>query len=399
MKFTYKIITITFLVGILLFTTKGFSQREISPFEEMFTYDYALKYYSNIGVMEEIPDYWFLENFRAPTGVKSIEESPTYPEYSVIKKPYLSSRQDKKKHHYNLNNGFVEQTQLLIASTEIPSCTDTITFDYEYLFDEKQIVINTENKQSLYLNHKQFVFDKQTKNLLLLVVNKKDSTFFNYNLKDHTQVTETHAVSDAKTNFYHPIFEGLVEYRSVYLLSEEGTAIEKNKENYRTDKNRITSPFETGTTSLNVTDNMILFETNYQSNDPQYSRVTNHTVGILFDTAKNVSEFHIEEKRQVNHVFFMNGPHSDIFNPIVNKNLIKKKNKWKKQLIKANSSNFKLPRHYEKINEYRIFLKGYPYKIKKDGIYHKTKFGFFYKYQPYIIYNKEYPRPKSPSRF
>lgn len=378
MYFSYKAITTSFLVGILLFATKGFSQREILPFEELFTYEYALKYYSNIGIMEVTPDYWFLENFMAPKGVKSIEEYPN--SFSLIaRKHSLPAHKTKTIHHYNLESGFVEHSQIV---SEAPSYLDTLTLHYEYIFEENNIVINIEDKRNLSVSTRQFVFDSETKNLLLLVENKKDTTFFKYDLKNNTQVTETQSNSDSRTTNHRPYFEEIADQNNIQLHFKNTILSKKNDTVHLIGKNVHVPHTKSGSIHFNITDDMILFETNYQNEGSQY-RSKNYTLGTFFNTHKQVTEFYIKQENLPS-----SSPTGLYFNEESITNLVKKKNKWKLQYIFPKRILFKLPRSYKQPTKNFILIKAFPYKVKEDGIYHKTKRGIRYKYHPIIRYNK-----------
>lgn len=378
-KYSYKKISTTFLVIILLFTTKGFSQREILPIEEMFTQDYALKYYSNLAVMEVTPDYWFLENFRAPKGIKSMEEYPTNSFSLITRKHGFPAHKTKTIHHYNLESGFIEHSQIV---SEAPYYLDTLTLHYEYIFEKNNIVINTEDKKNLSVGTRQFVFDNKTKNLLLLVENKKDSTFFKYDLKNSTQVTETQSSSDSRTTNHRPYFEEIADQNYIQLHFKDPILSKKNDTVYLIDKNVHVPHTKSGSIYFNITDDMILFETNYQNEGSHYSS-KNYTLGMFFNTTKQVTEFYLKQKNLLSPSAM-----SSYFNEESIRKLVKKKNKWELRYIFPKRVLFKLPRSYKKPAKNFILVKAFPYKVKGDGIYHKTKQGIRYKYHPIIRYNK-----------
>lgn len=176
--------------------TKTYSQREIHPLEPMFTYDYALKYYSNLPIAEYLASYsyWFLENFSAPIGVESIEEySSTYSYYHTPLKNFrhISSfgiSEDnpgtlKNIYYYNKITGNMEKS-IVLKIDQKHMLTDTIIKSfYSYKIDSLKTIIDIERSnryqetREYYTVQLQYIFDTKTKKLIRLDNKGKSRTY------------------------------------------------------------------------------------------------------------------------------------------------------------------------------------------------------------------------------
>ncbi|MGS4347106.1 hypothetical protein ACKUSY_16260 [Myroides odoratus] len=182
-----------FLQTLLFFVTSGimYGQREIISVEESFTYEYALKYCINLPVLEHFPDYWFLENFMAPNRVKSIEVYPykdkttflkRIPEQLVINGNYVNTDNCVFVHFYSIEHGFLERTMVYPynKNTVVHNEESGILYKtYQYQIDEDTILIdvhypNSEDRPM------QYIFDKDSGNLLEIRKKLEDSTSFLY---------------------------------------------------------------------------------------------------------------------------------------------------------------------------------------------------------------------------
>ncbi|WP_430613211.1 hypothetical protein [Flavobacterium sp. JP2137] len=192
MKLTHKIIKLLFSLCVILIGQNVFGQREIQPYEDMFTYDYALKYCLNLPIIEEFPDYWFIENFKAPAGIKSIEMYPyddrviskRYPSGTYkIKEKYISTQDFKVIHIYDPKNGFLKKTLLFPLNKSIKNNDSILYKTYNYKIDEKHILIDVSYPNSEDM-HAQYLYKKETNNLVHLINNKRDTIYFSYKNTD-----------------------------------------------------------------------------------------------------------------------------------------------------------------------------------------------------------------------
>ncbi len=226
MKLTHKIIKLLFSLCVILIRQNAFRQREIQPYEDMFTYDYALKYCLNLPIIEEFPDYWFIENFKAPPGIKSIEMYPyddrviskRYPSGTFkIKEKYISTKDFKVIHLYDPKNGFLIRTLLFPINKDINNNDSILYKTYNYKIDEKHILIdvlypNSDDMQAQYL------YEKKTTNLVHLINNKKDTVYFSYKNTDIENFDQ--AVMEIKsTNIHYQITDLIFRNNSENYLN------------------------------------------------------------------------------------------------------------------------------------------------------------------------------------
>lgn len=128
---------------------KTHSQREIHPLESMFTYDYALKYYSTQSVkISDYNGYWHIENFKAPKKVYKIIEYE-YPDrfifnYGIylarstwlIKKDIEQPTIWKTEHYFDANTNYLQKTILYKVEKKKESVIDTLEIKtYKYTID------------------------------------------------------------------------------------------------------------------------------------------------------------------------------------------------------------------------------------------------------------------------
>src|SRR5690606_3215759 len=155
-----------YLILILLcicISTKSHAQREIHPLEPTFTYDYALKYYGNL----TLGGFWSLENFKAPKGVKSIEQYESFYDWN----DFYRSRDrmlngEKNIYYYNKKTGFIERAIYLDRNHKKKS-----THFYSYRTDSLYLTINVKSNYfarefSTNTITMQYVYDVKTENLL-----------------------------------------------------------------------------------------------------------------------------------------------------------------------------------------------------------------------------------------
>ncbi|MEG0917051.1 MAG: hypothetical protein RSF68_08565 [Myroides sp.] len=169
--------------------TKSHAQREIHPLEPTFTYDYALKYYGNL----TLGDYWSLDNFKAPKGVKSIKQYESFYDWN----DFYRSRDrmlngEKKIYYYNKDTGFLERSIYLERNHKMKS-----THFYSYKTDSLHLTISIKNNyfaREFSTNTIQYIYDLKTENLLEIRYNNDNKDFIKYtydkNQKDLTGVED-----------------------------------------------------------------------------------------------------------------------------------------------------------------------------------------------------------------
>jgi len=165
--------------------TKSHAQREIHPLEPTFTYDYALKYYGNL----TLGDYWSLDNFKAPKGVKSIEQYESFFHDSARSRAIHYKYWGKRIYYYNKDIGFLERT----VNFDTDNQTKKSTQVYRYKTDSLHLIINVEYFSFGEKSNKavqQYIYDLRTENLTKTIYNKntksEQSTRYTYdeNQKD-----------------------------------------------------------------------------------------------------------------------------------------------------------------------------------------------------------------------
>lgn len=156
-KLSYLILTLLCIFS----STKSYSQREIHPLEQMFTYDF--KYYGNL----TLDNFWSLENFKAPRGIKSIEE---YEEHSSenFRRRVSFFHSTNRIHFYNEETGFLEKT---ITYDERNGFKEKRYIQiYKYRIDGLNLIINVEysffGKELYDSQYYRYVYDLKTENLV-----------------------------------------------------------------------------------------------------------------------------------------------------------------------------------------------------------------------------------------
>ncbi len=194
MKLIHKIIKLVFSLCVIFLGQSVFGQREIQPYEDSFTYEYALKYYSNLPVREFFPEYFFLENFKAPKGVKIIEDS-----FNIkLDNYYMRSTPMGAKdiHIFNSENGFMQKTLRYytrdIKNNEAPN--PELLKEFTYIFDSNTIKINV--VMSYDKSSTEYIFDNKTEHLTHIIKNYKDTVFFTYSKVDAFEL-ETYRDNDS----------------------------------------------------------------------------------------------------------------------------------------------------------------------------------------------------------
>ena len=190
----FKYIKISFVL-FFIFTIgeNAYSQREIQPFENQFTYDYALKYYGNLNMKNSLKNNWyalyfFLENFKASPGIKHIEEG------NMAYLDDVHYKYSSKRNYYYNEQGFLNKIVMItwVKNNDDQQFikTEKITNEFEYKFTKEMIFIKNKD---LTRGNCIYVFDKNKKQLIQMInINKhsNDTIFFQYSDKRNSMVTE-----------------------------------------------------------------------------------------------------------------------------------------------------------------------------------------------------------------
>src|SRR5690554_116119 len=178
-----------FLFASMFFVgNKSYSQREIHPLEPMFTYDYALRYHRNEGVREYIKDklcvsskLYFIENFKAPLGVKSIEVN-TDERINISFSIDFKHMEEMFKtiYYYNSETGLLEKR---VQVKPEPANENEVVTEYNYTTKNDSIIITTSHNE-------EYIFNESSGNLLRIVNKCKDTIDLKYSKKHKNQVVQ-----------------------------------------------------------------------------------------------------------------------------------------------------------------------------------------------------------------
>lgn len=163
--------TLLLLVFLFFFNiTKSNAQREIHPLEPTFTYDYAFKYYGNL----TLGDYWSLDNFKAPKGVKSIEQYESFFHDSARSRAVHYYEWKKRIYYYNKDTGFLEGTTTIDRYNK-----KVLAQAYKYKTDSLHLIINVEHfsfdeksNKAVQQTVQQYIYDLKTENLIKIIYHK-----------------------------------------------------------------------------------------------------------------------------------------------------------------------------------------------------------------------------------
>lgn len=392
--------------------TKSHAQREIHPLEPTFTYDYALKYYGNL----TLGGFWSLDNFKAPKGVKSIEQYESFFHDSARSRAIHYKYWGKRIYYYNKDTGFLERT----VNFDTDNQTKKSTQVYRYKTDSLHLIINVEYFSFSEKSNKavqQYIYDLRTENLTKTIYNKntksEQSTRYTYdeNQKDLTGVEDnsnwrrqeitisydTLKPIDKIKYFYEIGNNYKFKNESVYLNKEQSyvnlyqrklelktfsTEYGNNKgtkENYKN-----LSKIETGYISFSPTH--LFFNVGHNENYPAQQKVTPSSVyypqtgTFLFD--ENGKLFFVEAPYKTIYRNIFSSFHSPEYGDEESLSILKKKNdnQWElktynKVYLKKKPLNFKRFSYYFKTKR----KQKNNYKIKNGSIYKDNK--------PAIIYN------------
>lgn len=167
-------------------TPKVYGQRELSFYEPMYTYDYSVKQHLALGIKKLAYDnYWFIENFKAPEGVKIIVENKPFDSYPCFRTFYIYDPNSKYlqrqiSHHLD-ENGIV-----------IPNSMSGAIYEYDFQNDKIEIKKKNLSDRTTVAT---FVFDQYTENLLELLRDGGDTLRYYYS---DTIVPKKFIVNDLK---------------------------------------------------------------------------------------------------------------------------------------------------------------------------------------------------------
>lgn len=380
MKLTHKIIKLVFSLCVIFLGQNAFGQREIQPYEDSFTYDYALKYSLNLPIIEEFPDYWFIDNFKAPTGIKSIEMYPyddrviskRYPNGTFkIKEKYISINDFKLIHIYDLKNGFLKKTLLFPLKKDINN-NDSILYEtYNYKIDEKHILIDV-----LYPNSDdmqvQYLYEKKTNNLVHLINNKRDTVYFSYKNTDIENFDQV--VMEIKgTNIHYQITDLILRNNSEDHLNfthSQKTYNNNGSTLLLTRNLNINSKYvSSSNTKWNDSLVIINIDTEYNNQDIELTFTPNKTINNIKIERKPIRNY-TNNYLRIKKLFGLWHKEVKTFSSRsdMNFNLIKKSQKvWQSYMYRLKKTNSERGTKTDKI------------KIKKGNIYQNN--------EPLIIYN------------
>ncbi|MBB1151124.1 hypothetical protein H4K35_13560 [Myroides sp. NP-2] len=378
MKIIKNILKLSYILGILLIGQNVLAQREIQPYEDSFTYDYALKYCLNLPIIEEFPDYWFIENFKAPKGIKSIEMYPydnrviskRYPSVTMkIKEKYISIKDFKLVHIYDLENGFLKKTLLFPLNRDINHNDSILYKTYNLKIDEKHILIdvsypNSDDMQAQYL------YEKKTNNLIYLINNKRDTVYFLYKntgVKNLDQVV----MEIKSSNINYQITDLIVRNNFDNLLNLNNLKKSNNDSTlFFSKKLNVNSKYvSSSTTEWNDDSIRLNIDTEYYRQD----------IKLKFASNKTINNIKIER------------------NPVLNwgNNYLRIKKLfglWYKE-VKTYSPTSDMS--FSLVKKFQKMWQSYMYGLKKTNVERRTKTGkikivkgnIYQNHEPLIIYN------------
>lgn len=163
MKLTHKIIKIVFSLCVIFLGQNVLGQRLISIYEPMYTYDYSLKLSLSAAVNEITSlNYYQIENFKAPIGVKFIFDKYDHGTQVL----YV----------YNPETGYlIRERHHQINEQGIPIPNTSYIIIYEYSTNDNDLIIQKRNLSKNFLI-KQYFFDKQKEVLNKTIV--ENSTYY-----------------------------------------------------------------------------------------------------------------------------------------------------------------------------------------------------------------------------
>ena len=185
-KQSQYIFSIFILFLAIQVTPKVYGQRELSFYEPMYTYDYSVKQHLALGIQKLAYDnYWFIENFKAPEGVKIIVENKPFDSYPCFRTFYIydpNSKYLQRQISHRLDeNGIV-----------VPNSMSGAIYEYDFQNDKIEIKKKNLSDRTTVAT---FVFDQYTENLLELLRVVGDTLRYYYS---DTIVPKKFIVNDLK---------------------------------------------------------------------------------------------------------------------------------------------------------------------------------------------------------
>ena len=175
---------------LLFFSTgnKSYSQREIHPLEPMFTYDYALKYYQNIGIRNDfVKDFWLIDNFKASSDLEIVEVYgiENYPKSGEL----IHSGNIKHVYFYDSTTGFLKKSMILALNNNYKTIKTLEERQFKYNIDNLHTTINVErvvfgDKTKKY--KQQYIYD-ENEYLSGLITEDNDTIRISYSANKNTE--------------------------------------------------------------------------------------------------------------------------------------------------------------------------------------------------------------------
>lgn len=371
MKVLQHINKLFYLFFVFCIGTESYSQREIHPLEPMFTYDYALKYYSNLPIKSFLYNdlniqYCFLDNFRCPQQIDTIllnKEYYTTEEVMEYHEP-IAKLSNRHLHFYDKNTGFLERSIFLRFSDDSMKIDTLKVQNYSYKVDGNlyKILKKSSNEQTSY----EYIFDKKSENLLKLVKNKFDTVYFSYD-EDHTWQVSSVYFKNEYIDVYHRL-----STKEGKTISSKDISIDDYNYNIWCDfrDNKISSDIKY---SIHMAISKNSFSHYRQGNlEMSYSQKNG---SLVFDNAGKLKEYHIKSIPYSNHPY--NRKHFD---------RISKKNKifydgYNISLIRKGTKKWVLFYNYERSSSI-IKKRKDSYVQKKKGLFTAgTHSQIIYQYQ------------------
>lgn len=357
---------------------KNYSQREIHPLEPMFTYDYALKYYSNLHIIGKVHDYCSIENFKAPDGVKTIESLYNYQYYPTSTGRMFTNIIDSKVlYHYNPDTGYLEQ-RLLLKISDKKKVIDTLGIDsYNYYFKEDVTIIEKETKRPDFNGGTIYTFENLTG---LLTKSISSSTTFK---DDNTESTYSN------TNEYYYNTTNELNIRSINKIklttqTKAGKILQNEREYSVSIKKEATHPNVDWTVYPEGKNNNDIIELKMKgigrvtiSEKHIYYGLSGANRGlVLFDENKRPVEYRYYEDKEVLHRYYSSSFPYDWVYIVLSK---KTDNRWHQDHFNRYKRN---SYDYAKTSHSKFWIKDRITKEKRKGytIYYDSYPALIYKY-------------------
>lgn len=378
--------------AVLVFATghETYSQREIHPLEPMFTYDYALKYYSTQSVkISAYEGYWHIENFKAPIKVSKITEYDypnrflfnygTYLTRStwLIKKDLEQHSIWKTEHYFDPKTNYLQKTVLYNIEKKNKSIIDTLEIKtYKYNIDKSHTTIRITKTlfpqrgvPNKIFNRADYTYKNLTGDLIATVLNG-DTITFNY--KD-SEITVQKKINTTDSLFMIKSYLDCDNYSDVDVTEYLG---KKNIEKFFSSSSVMC--YEVFGKNGSISSNSLKFKKDslfYYSKRFDGAYITNIAV---FDKDKKVKEFYeftTRPSRPLNEYGFVKKP--DMSNP----DTAALYNGFSAINLKHSDTKTWELNFINKIGEYT-----HEFTVRKRGEFYMEKGNIYFMNEPVIIY-------------